>query len=178
MKAGEKGAQQHRADPSQGWNEGLLPALLGPCPCHTFPSMLGSFGVSPWVSEWVRGAACGAGITPTPRCPFDSPSVSLPAGASSPRYISRDWQGVPSRLDAAMAGRIYVATHQPRRRKSRRQRKRYKNHRSLNLGFWGWLENDSDSAGVESDWLSGSKCETLQSVYFFAGGESGAAGSG
>ncbi|KAK2537467.1 Vtn [Columba guinea] len=90
-------------------------------------------------------------------------------GASSPRYISRDWQGVPSRLDAAMAGRIYVATHQPRRRKSRRQRKRYKNHRSLNLGFWGWLENDSDSAGVERDWLSGSKCETLQSVYFFAG---------
>uniref|UniRef100_A0A8B9IYQ6 Vitronectin n=1 Tax=Amazona collaria TaxID=241587 RepID=A0A8B9IYQ6_9PSIT len=45
-------------------------------------------------------------------------------GASSPRYISRDWRGVPSRLDAAMAGRIYVASQQPRRRKSRRQRKR------------------------------------------------------
>ncbi|NXG66503.1 VTNC protein, partial [Hemiprocne comata] len=90
-------------------------------------------------------------------------------GASSPRYISRDWRGVPSRLDAAMAGRIYVASHQPRRRKSRRQRKRYKNHRSLNLGFLGWLQNDSDSAGVENDWLSGSKCETLQSVYFFVG---------
>ncbi|XP_040471781.1 vitronectin [Falco naumanni] len=90
-------------------------------------------------------------------------------GASSPRYISRDWRGVPSRLDAAMAGRIYVASHQPRRRKSRRQRKRYKSHRSLNLGFWGWLQNDSDSAGVESDWLSGSQCETLQSVYFFVG---------
>ncbi|XP_010180351.1 PREDICTED: vitronectin [Mesitornis unicolor] len=90
-------------------------------------------------------------------------------GASSPRYISRDWRGVPSRLDAAMAGRIYVASHQPRRRKSRRQRKRYKNHRSLNLGFWSWLHNDSDSAAVESDWLSGSQCETLQSVYFFVG---------
>ncbi|NXD81574.1 VTNC protein, partial [Halcyon senegalensis] len=90
-------------------------------------------------------------------------------GASSPRYISRDWRGVPSRLDAAMAGRIYVASQQPRRRKSRRQRKRYKNHRSLNLGFWSWLQNDSESAGVESDWLSGSKCETLQSVYFFVG---------
>ncbi|XP_062485892.1 vitronectin [Pezoporus occidentalis] len=90
-------------------------------------------------------------------------------GASSPRYISRDWRGVPSRLDAAMAGRIYVASQQPRRRKSRRQRKRYKSHRSLNLGFWGWLHNDSDSAGIESDWLSGSKCETLQSVYFFVG---------
>ncbi|KAM6296713.1 vitronectin [Aegotheles albertisi] len=91
-------------------------------------------------------------------------------GASSPRYISRDWRGVPSRLDAAMAGRIYVASHQPRRRNSRRQRKRYKNHRSLSSGFWGWLHNDSDSEGVENDWLSGSKCETLQSVYFFVGG--------
>ncbi|KAM9218312.1 vitronectin [Leptosomus discolor] len=90
-------------------------------------------------------------------------------GVSSRRYISRDWRGVPGRLDAAMAGRIYVASHQPRRRKSRRQRKRYKNHRSLNLGFWSWLQNDSDSAGVESDWLLGSKCETLQSVYFFVG---------
>ncbi|KFU87713.1 Vitronectin [Chaetura pelagica] len=90
-------------------------------------------------------------------------------GASGPRYISRDWRGVPSRLDAAMAGRIYVASHQPRRRKSRRQRKRYKNHRSLHLGFWSWLQNDSDSAGAEDDWLSGSKCETLQSVYFFVG---------
>ncbi|KAM9370584.1 vitronectin [Phaethornis superciliosus] len=90
-------------------------------------------------------------------------------GASSPRYISRDWRGVPSRVDAAMAGRIYVASHQPRRRKSRRQRKRYKSHRSLNLGLWGWLQNDSNSAGVEDDWLSGSKCETLQSVYFFVG---------
>lgn len=77
-----------------------------------------------------------------------------------------------------MAGRIYVASHQHRRRKSRHQRKRYKNHRSLNLGFWGWLQNDSESAGVENDWLSGSKCETLQSVYFFVGGESGAAGFG
>ncbi|NXJ44251.1 VTNC protein, partial [Ciconia maguari] len=90
-------------------------------------------------------------------------------GASSPRYISADWRGVPSQLDAAMAGRIYVASHQPRRRKSRHQRKRYKSHRSLNLGFWSWLQNDSDSAGVESDWLSGSRCETLQSVYFFVG---------
>ncbi|XP_068271948.1 vitronectin [Nyctibius grandis] len=90
-------------------------------------------------------------------------------GASSPRYISRDWRGLPSRLDAAMAGRIYVASHQPRRRKSRRQRKRYKSHRSLNLGFWSWLHNDSESAGIESDGLSGSQCETLQSVYFFVG---------
>ncbi|XP_009989384.1 PREDICTED: vitronectin [Tauraco erythrolophus] len=85
-------------------------------------------------------------------------------GASRPRYISKDWRG-GGRFSAS----ISVPSHQPRRRKSRRQRKRYKNHRSLNLGFWGWLQNDSDSADVESDWLSGSKCETLQSVYFFVG---------
>lgn len=85
---------------------------------------------------------------------------------------------MPSQLDAAMAGRIYVASRQPRRRKSRRQRKRYKNYRSLDLGIWSWLQNDPESAGVESEGLSGSKCETLQSVYFFVGGESGAAGSG
>ncbi|NXY23741.1 VTNC protein, partial [Atrichornis clamosus] len=91
------------------------------------------------------------------------------SGASGPRYISRDWRGVPSRLDAAMAGRIYVASHQPRRRKSRHQRKRYNSHRSLNLGFWSWLQNDPDSTGIESEGLSGSKCEMLQSVYFFAG---------
>uniref|UniRef100_A0A803VSS7 Vitronectin n=1 Tax=Ficedula albicollis TaxID=59894 RepID=A0A803VSS7_FICAL len=90
-------------------------------------------------------------------------------GANGPWYISRDWRGVPSRLDAAMAGRIYVASHQPRRRKSRRQRKRYNHHGSLNLGFWSWLQNDPDSAGVESDGLSGSTCEMLQSVYFFVG---------
>ncbi|XP_008939733.1 PREDICTED: vitronectin, partial [Merops nubicus] len=84
-------------------------------------------------------------------------------------YFFKAGRGCPGRLEAAMAGRIYVASHQPRRRKSRRHRKRYKNHRSLNLGFWGWLQNDSESAGVESDWLSGSKCETLQSVYFFVG---------
>uniref|UniRef100_A0A8B9PHA3 Vitronectin n=1 Tax=Apteryx owenii TaxID=8824 RepID=A0A8B9PHA3_APTOW len=35
------------------------------------------------------------------------------AGASAPRFISRDWRGVPSQLDAAMAGRIYVASQQP-----------------------------------------------------------------
>ncbi|NXL91166.1 VTNC protein, partial [Alectura lathami] len=90
-------------------------------------------------------------------------------GASGPRYISRDWRGVPSRLDAAMAGRIYVASRQPRRRNSRRQRKRYKKHRTLNLGLWSWLHNDSESTDAENDWLSGSQCETLQSVYFFVG---------
>lgn len=90
-------------------------------------------------------------------------------GASSQRLISRDWRGVPNQLDAAMAGRIYVSSRQPRRRSSRRHRKRYRNHRTLNLGLWSWLNSDSESTDTESDWLSGSQCETLQSVYFFVG---------
>ncbi|NXP38590.1 VTNC protein, partial [Leiothrix lutea] len=121
--------------------------------------------------EQVPGALCRAvgSAHPTRCCPSHSPSAPFPAGANGPWYISRDWRGVPSRLDAAMAGRLYVASHQPRRRKSRRQRKRYNHHRSLNLGFWSWLQHDPDSAGVESDGLSGSTCEMLQSVYFFVG---------
>ncbi|OXB73387.1 UNVERIFIED_CONTAM: hypothetical protein H355_017041 [Colinus virginianus] len=100
---------------------------------------------------------------------FSSLFGSRRVGASGPRPISRDWWGVPNQLDAAMAGRIYVASRQPRRRNSRRYRKRYRNHRTLNLGLWGWLNNDSESTDTESDWLSGSQCETLQSVYFFVG---------
>lgn len=143
------------------------------------PSRLGSFRAFLWVSEQVLAAVCGLGSAhPIHCCLSHSPSAPFAAGANGPWYISRDWRGVPSRLDAAMAGRIYVASHQPRRRKSRRQRKRYNHHRSLNLGFWSWLQNDPDSAGVESDGLSGSTCEMLQSVYFFVGGESGLAGSG
>lgn len=100
-------------------------------------------------------------------------SCFLAVGASSQRLISRDWRGVPNQLNAAMAGRIYVSSRQPRRRSSRRHRKRYRNHRTLNLGLWSWLNSDSESTDTESDWLSGSQCETLQSVYFFVGGESG-----
>ncbi|KFM06749.1 Vitronectin [Aptenodytes forsteri] len=137
----------------------------------THPIQAGTlWSIPPGLGAGAGGCLWGwALLTPIHHCPSNSSSASLPAGASSPRYISKDWRGVPSRLDAAMAGRIYVASQRPRRRKSRRQRKRYKSHRSLNLGFWSWLQNDSDSAGIESDWLSGSQCETLQSVYFFVG---------
>lgn len=164
--------------PDKGWARGCSQLCLAHVPV-THPSQAGILWSIPvGLGAGAGGLPVGLGSArPETLLPL-SPSASLPVGASSPRYISKDWRGVPSRLDAAMAGRIYVASQQPRRRKSRRQRKRYKSHRSLNLGLWGWLQNDSDSAGVESDWLSGSQCETLQSVYFFVGGECGAAGSG
>ncbi|KAM7139844.1 vitronectin [Macrochelys suwanniensis] len=91
--------------------------------------------------------------------------------ASGPRSISRDWKGVPSHLDAAMAGRIYVssrASSWARRRKSRRQRKRYRSRRPAAHTFWDWLQDESDSSDTDPDWLpGGSRCQPIQSVYFF-----------
>lgn len=172
MKGGgeEEGGQQNSTDPSEGRVRGSVthPVMLRKPLEHPCGSGAGAGGCL-W--GWAQ-------LTPRRCCTSHPPSASLPVGASGPRIISRDWKGVPSQLDAAMAGRIYVASRQPRRRKSRRQRKKYKNYRTLDLGIWTWLQNDSESAGVESDGLSGSKCETLQSVYFFVGGEYGAAGSG
>ncbi|KFW10762.1 Vitronectin, partial [Fulmarus glacialis] len=88
-------------------------------------------------------------------------------------FMNRDsWEDV---FQLLFGGRMSKGWASPRGKGQRgggipgRQRKRYKSHRSLNLGFWSWLQNASDSAGVESDWLSGSQCETLQSVYFFVG---------
>ncbi|XP_038232035.1 vitronectin isoform X2 [Dermochelys coriacea] len=92
-------------------------------------------------------------------------------GASGPWYISRDWRGVPSHLDAAMAGRIYVssrASSWARRRKSRRHRKRYRSRRPAAHTVWDWLQDESDSLDMDLDWLpGGSRCQPIQSVYFF-----------
>ncbi|XP_074869784.1 vitronectin [Carettochelys insculpta] len=97
---------------------------------------------------------------------FESSRHSGPRG---PWYISRDWRGVPSHLDAAMAGRIYVpsrASGWARRRKSRRHRKRYRSRRPAAPSFWDWLQEESTSA--DKDWLlGGSQCQPIQSVYFF-----------
>ncbi|XP_030392130.1 vitronectin isoform X2 [Gopherus evgoodei] len=93
------------------------------------------------------------------------------SGATGPRPISRDWRGVPSHLDAAMAGRIYVssrASSWARRRKSRRHRKRYRSRRPAAHTFWDWLQDESDSSDTDPDWLpGGSQCQPIQSVYFF-----------
>lgn len=167
-----RGLSSTRLIPAKGGVGGCSWLCLA-CVTVTHPIQAGIL----WSVPVGLGAGAGGSALPTRCCPSRSPSAPFPAGANGPWYISRDWRGVPSRLDAAMAGRLYVASQQPRRRKSRRQRKRYNHHRSLNLGFWSWLQNDPDSAGVESDGLSGSTCEMLQSVYFFVGGESGPAGS-
>ncbi|XP_060114828.1 vitronectin [Heteronotia binoei] len=100
------------------------------------------------------------------------------SGASRPRYISQDWRGVPSQLDAAMVGRIYVA-HSPskrrrsRKKSSRRHRKRYRSRRrwgNWKSSAWDWPE-DTSSESMDLDWLlsSPTSCQPYQSVYFFVG---------
>lgn len=176
----------------------LLPACS--LPCHgdwdgsAPPRQLPSFPVLEALGTPLPDAACGrSGLPPRwvslcrrmghrtlgsdaasqSSCP---PCAVLPGGASGPRYISRDWKGVPNHLDAAMAGRIYVslrASSWAQRRKSRRHRKRYRSRRPAAHTVWDWLQDESDSLDMDFDWLpGGSRCQPIQSVYFFVAGGS------
>ncbi|XP_062969255.1 vitronectin [Cynocephalus volans] len=112
-------------------------------------------------------------------------------GARQPKFISRDWHGVPGQVDAAMAGRIYIsgmAPHSswPKKQKSRRRsRKRYRSYRgrgrgrsqnSRRLSRLSWLFSSEESGlgfhntdAYGMDWLVPATCEPIQSVYFFSG---------
>ncbi|XP_019401395.1 PREDICTED: vitronectin isoform X2 [Crocodylus porosus] len=108
---------------------------------------------------------------------FDMPFGHSSRRSRGPRLISRDWRGLPSRVDAAVTGRIYLAPPSPsksRRRKSRRQRKQYRrwpfSRGWSSRRFWPWLQDDSESWELDSDWLyMGTQCQPVQSVYFFVG---------
>ncbi|XP_063002800.1 vitronectin [Elgaria multicarinata webbii] len=97
------------------------------------------------------------------------------SGASRPRYISRDWHGVPTHLDAVMLGRMYVGQRQPkqqaRRKPSRRHRRKYRHHQrwGSRKSRWEWPIKDS-SESSDLDWLLGgiTTCQPFQTVYFFA----------
>ncbi|XP_032072931.1 vitronectin isoform X2 [Thamnophis elegans] len=95
-----------------------------------------------------------------------------PGEASRARLTGRDWRGLPSRLDAAMLGRIYVAQSPsgpaPRRRASRRRhRKKYQRRQRWGRwdAFWEPLGGIS-SESSDSDWLL-PPCQPAQSAYFF-----------
>ncbi|XP_066119351.1 vitronectin [Saccopteryx bilineata] len=119
-------------------------------------------------------------------------------GAKEPQLISEGWPGVPEQVDAAMAGRIYISgpALRPLRFKNvkpkRRSRKRYRSRRgrgrgqntrrksrSLLLSLFSSEESglgiysnyDTDNYYYGMDWLVPSKCEPIQSVYFFSGDE-------
>ncbi|XP_034362271.1 vitronectin [Arvicanthis niloticus] len=118
-------------------------------------------------------------------------------GAGEPQFISRDWHGVPGKVDAAMAGRIYItgSTFHPvqakKQKSKRRSRKRYRSRRgrgrsrsrshSLNSrrpsrSVWFSLFS-SEESGLETynnydydmNLLVPATCEPIQSVYFFSG---------
>ncbi|XP_028938574.1 vitronectin [Ornithorhynchus anatinus] len=101
-------------------------------------------------------------------------------GASRPQYINRNWRGVPGRVDAAVAGRIYLSARSPTRsawtqkRKARRNRRRYRlrnRSRSRSSGSRWMLPFflDPESEEEEDDWFVPSGCQPIQSVYFFVG---------
>ncbi|XP_040856706.1 vitronectin [Ochotona curzoniae] len=113
-------------------------------------------------------------------------------GTSQPQFISRDWHGVPGKVDAAMAGRIYISGSAPssswaKKQKSRRRsRKRYRSHRgrsqssrrSSRSSFWAlqsWFSSEETGLGPDNydEYEMNSRvpatCEPIQSVYFFSG---------
>uniref|UniRef100_A0A452ELN6 Vitronectin n=1 Tax=Capra hircus TaxID=9925 RepID=A0A452ELN6_CAPHI len=117
-------------------------------------------------------------------------------GAGQPQLISRDWFGLPGKLDAAMAGHIYIsgsAPSSPRAKmtkSARRHRKRYRSLRSRGRGrgrarsqnpyrrfrstWLSWFSSEELGLGAdnydnyEMDWLVPATCEPIQSVYFFS----------
>ncbi|XP_032284724.1 vitronectin [Phoca vitulina] len=116
-------------------------------------------------------------------------------GAGQPRFISQDWLGVPTQVDAAMAGRIYISGSAPRswakKPKSKwRSRKRYRSrrnrHRHRGRGrsqnpqrqsrstWLSWFSSEESGLGTynyddyDMDWLVPAACEPIQSVYFFS----------
>ncbi|XP_045381343.1 vitronectin [Lemur catta] len=114
-------------------------------------------------------------------------------GTRQPQFISRDWHGVPGRVDAAMAGHIYISGSAPRsswakkQKARRRSRKRYGSHRSRSRGrgqnsrrasrsaLMSWFSSEETGPGTsyyddhEMDWLVPATCEPIQSVFFFSG---------
>ncbi|XP_020038091.1 vitronectin [Castor canadensis] len=114
-------------------------------------------------------------------------------GAREPQFISRDWHGVPGKVDAAMTGRIYISGSalrppQAKKQKSRRRsRKRYSSRRSRGRGHgqnsrrpsrsvWMSLFSSEESGlgafnydDYDMNWLVPATCEPIQSVYFFSG---------
>ncbi|XP_026373485.1 vitronectin [Ursus americanus] len=113
-------------------------------------------------------------------------------GAGQPRFISQDWPGVPTQVDAAMAGRIYISGSAPRSwakkpKSKRRNRKRYRSRRNRHRGrgrsqnphrqsrsTWpSWFSSEESGLGTynydyDMDWLVPATCEPIQSVYFFS----------
>ncbi|KAM4843145.1 vitronectin [Thomomys bottae] len=113
-----------------------------------------------------------------------------PGGVKEPQFISRDWHGIPGKVDAAMAGHIYISgsalrpsqakKHKSRRRsrkgyRSRRGRGRGQSSRRSSRSLWLSLFSSEESAlgtynydDYNMNFLVPASCEPIQSVYFFS----------
>ncbi|KAM4699943.1 vitronectin isoform 3-T3 [Discoglossus pictus] len=90
-----------------------------------------------------------------------------------PLLISKDWKGLPSKVDAVMLSRIYVPQKRKypllRRSKKRKSRRRYNRRRKPTREL---ILNDDIDDDKESDpdwlpWHTRPRCKPVQSVYFF-----------
>ncbi|KAF6715794.1 Vitronectin [Oryzias melastigma] len=99
---------------------------------------------------------------------------------TDPRFISRDWHGIQSPVDAAMVGRVHLSvkpTSPPRRWSNRRRgsSRRRGPHRRRQSHRWMadlWLDDDFDLSMEESDFTDQSTTPNnrhipVQNVYFF-----------
>ncbi|XP_068945925.1 vitronectin [Petaurus breviceps papuanus] len=110
-------------------------------------------------------------------------------GTSGPWLINQHWKGVPNRVDAAMAGRLYFSSPSSsqsdliRKRKAKakakakakrlRKRKRYgslrSRHSRRSRDTWRWLSSEEYGADYDFEVFQPSQCEPIQSIYFFVG---------
>ncbi|KAM6175095.1 vitronectin [Erethizon dorsatum] len=114
-------------------------------------------------------------------------------GARGPQFISRDWHGVPGKVDAVMPGHIYIsgpALHSSRAKKQKSRHRSHKHYRSRGSRSRSRSQNShrpsrslwlslfsSEETGLgaynhddyEMSWLVPATCEPIQSVYFFSG---------
>ncbi|XP_044532198.1 vitronectin isoform X1 [Gracilinanus agilis] len=121
---------------------------------------------------------------------FWNSESDLQQGASGPWFISQDWHGVPDRVDAAMAGRIYLSSsstprsnwakkHKAKAKARQRNRKRYRSRKSRlrhsrrSRDLWSLFSSEEDGVDYDLelslDWFQPSNCEPIQSIYFFVG---------
>ncbi|XP_070418788.1 vitronectin [Equus przewalskii] len=117
-------------------------------------------------------------------------------GTGQPQFISQDWPGVPTQVDAAMAGHIYISGSASRSswvkkpKSARRNRKRYRSRggrgrsrsrsqsprRQSRSAWLSWFSSEESGVGAynydynyEMDLFMPATCEPIQSVYFFSG---------
>ncbi|CAI9591999.1 unnamed protein product [Staurois parvus] len=91
--------------------------------------------------------------------------------SAEPKYIYRDWRGVPNGVDAVLPSRIYVPQQkQPELRRSKRRKSNRRKNRRRRPSYYDLHLFSYDDYEDDPDWLppeSQPMCQPVQSVYFF-----------